>query len=308
MAEASFYLVGHSGNNRIRVEPTSISAQGGPEYPRLIVPAGLDLNPIVDHERRGRQFTIFDLQCGLFVHERFKISDAISNFRPYRLYSANVSTSCSLEFPLDAYRIQKIEEKRKGDLKIRLDLLFIVALYEPLVPESGKKQNISQYLTGIESSLVQLNIEIPQSHWVDKVLPPLGFGEYFIIEVPRGKNIIQEAWKYIEKAEAAFNSWNTEGVYSNCRELGTLLDRTMKAKFRANHFAYIEKWSRAYEKFDHFASLGLHLEDIKKSPKYAPGDVKIGKADAEHLIIVTKALIKYAAELLQEAPSPTRST
>jgi hypothetical protein len=44
-------------------------------------------------------------------------------------------------------------------------------------------------------------------------------------------------------------------------------------------------------------SLDLHEEDIKEEePK---GEVTIGKPETEHILIVTKALIKYAEELLQ---------
>ena len=42
----------------------------------------------------------------------------------------------------------------------------------------------------------------------------------------------------------------------------------------------------------------LHREDIKnQEPK---GDFIVGKAGAEHIIFVTKALIKYAEELIRE--------
>ena len=44
--------------------------------------------------------------------------------------------------------------------------------------------------------------------------------------------------------------------------------------------------------------MGLHTEEIKKeSPE---GKVQIKKSDAEHILIVTKALVKYAEEILQE--------
>jgi len=45
-------------------------------------------------------------------------------------------------------------------------------------------------------------------------------------------------------------------------------------------------------------SMDLHEEDIKEQePK---GEIFIGRSDTEHVLIVTKALIKYAEELLQE--------
>ena len=49
--------------------------------------------------------------------------------------------------------------------------------------------------------------------------------------------------------------------------------------------------------FNSSASLALHEEDFKKEKPV--GDIKIGKAETEHILIVTKALIKYAEELLE---------
>ncbi|MCL0058789.1 hypothetical protein M1O19_01095 [Dehalococcoidia bacterium] len=146
---------------------------------------------------------------------------------------------------------------------------------------------------------------ISSSDWIHDYAPKLGLGEYFIVEIPKGMQIVQQAWGYVESAEECFRRWDTKGVYANCRETGSLLDRTIKNKFRKDSFIYGERWGRTYKRFknlsfEEFASLNLHLEDIKKSQKYSPEDVKIGKADAEHILIVTKGLIKYAEELLQE--------
>jgi hypothetical protein len=44
--------------------------------------------------------------------------------------------------------------------------------------------------------------------------------------------------------------------------------------------------------------MDLHTEDIEEQvPK---GEISIGRPETEHILIVTKALIKYAEELLQE--------
>lgn len=44
--------------------------------------------------------------------------------------------------------------------------------------------------------------------------------------------------------------------------------------------------------------MDLHKEEItKEKPE---GAILVGKSEVEHILIVTKALIKYAEELLQE--------
>ena len=138
-------------------------------------------------------------------------------------------------------------------------------------------------------------IRIPSLDWIHDFVPKLGLGEYFIVEIPKGKEVITEAWDYVEKAEECYRQWDTKGAYANCREVGKLLSRTIKQEFRNDPI--IKKWKRAIEKFDKLTSLDLHEEDIKEEePK---GEILVGRPEVEHILIVTKALIKYAGELVQ---------
>jgi len=152
----------------------------------------------------------------------------------------------------------------------------------------------------ISEQPLKKEIRIPSTDWIHDYAPKLELGEYFIVEIPKGKGVIKEAWSYVEKAEECFRRWETKGVYANCREVGYLLDRIVKEKFGKDSFNYKERWGRAYSRFEHLSSLDLHLEELKQRQQYMRGDVKIGKNDAEHILTVTKLLIKYAEELLGE--------
>lgn len=124
------------------------------------------------------------------------------------------------------------------------------------------------------------------------ILPSLGYLECLLVEIPKNNKILLKAWDYLEKAENAFMRWDTQGVFTNCREVGRILDNEIKNKFGESDSAYTERWGRFYKKgFNHWASLDLHREDIK---------VEVKKADAAHLMLVTKSLIKFVEELLQE--------
>ena len=85
-------------------------------------------------------------------------------------------------------------------------------------------------------------------------------------------------------------------IYANCRETGSLLNEIVQNKFKNN--VIIKKGKRAIKNFEHFSSLDLHTEEIKKEKP--EGEVQIKKSDAEHILIGTKALVKYAEEILQE--------
>jgi len=162
----------------------------------------------------------------------------------------------------------------------------------------GGQGNI-EVLTGLERSPVQLSFDVPQSYWVGKVLPGLGSTKYFLVEVPTSNHHITSAWALIEKAETAFGRWDTKAVFAHCREAGTALTTLVEKQHPGKAFLRDERWGRAVKEFNHFASLDLHLEDIRKKATYSADDVKIEKMDAECLLIFTKALAKYAEELVR---------
>jgi len=47
-------------------------------------------------------------------------------------------------------------------------------------------------------------IRIPSTDWIHDYAPKLELGEYFIVEIPKGKRVIGKAWSYVEKAEGCF--------------------------------------------------------------------------------------------------------
>jgi len=178
-----------------------------------------------------------------------------------------------------------------------------VLIYDYTSEYSSDKSNIwilsgnnGPVFLAISEQPLKDEIRIPSTDWIHDYAPKLELGEYFIVEIPKGKGAIEEAWSYVEKAEGCFRTWDTKGVFANCREAGDLLDKTISNRFKNS--PTIKKWKRAIEKFNYSASLDLHVENIKEEKP--EGGIKIGKAEAEHIIIITKALIKYAEELLGE--------
>jgi hypothetical protein len=140
-----------------------------------------------------------------------------------------------------------------------------------------------------------ITVDIPESEWIKKFAPKLGLGTYFIVEVP-AKGVLKDAWSIVEEAEEAFNRCDINSVYAKCREVGYLLDNLIRQS-NLSDFVKKEKWGRVYGRFEHIASLGLHIEELKKSQKYKPEDIKITQEDCRHLLTITKSLIKYAEDL-----------
>lgn len=303
MAKTDFKIFG-SSIGRILSEPTRVTAEGTSDYPSLIVPVSLIIESVKHPSEEVPQFTLLSIQSRLYIESSpNKIADSIPIIEPLEfIHNSEVSANHRLEFPLDFHRIKAIEERRTGSIRLGLGFSFLVGKYETLSIGSEQEPKTENFLTRCASSSTSYNLDlnIPQSYWVESVLPLLGLGEYFIIEMPKGKATLQAVWNYLERAELGYRNWNSKEVFGNCREIGTLLDASIKAKFGTKSFSYEERWGRAFDKFNHLASLDLHLEDVKKKVIYAQDSVKTNKPDAEHLLIRTRSLIKYAEELLQE--------
>ena len=152
------------------------------------------------------------------------------------------------------------------------------------------------FLSLVEQSFRKEGVRIPSTDWIHDYVPKLELGEYFVVEIPKGKMVMKKAWEYIEKAEECSRQWDTKGVYAHCREAGDFLNGAIKKKFRNDPI--VKKWKRVIEKFNKLTSLDLHEEQIiEEEPK---GEIFIGRPETEHILVVTKALVKYAEELLQE--------
>ena len=87
---------------------------------------------------------------------------------------------------------------------------------------------------------IEYEFRIPSTDWIYEYAPKLGLGEQYIIQIPKGDNVLVEAWNYVDQAESSYRNWNTKGVYANCRECGKLLDNKIKEKF-GSKFLLIKK-------------------------------------------------------------------
>jgi len=297
MPEGTFAVRGLM-NNRVRIEPTEIEAQGGPIYGRLSVLLHLDLNP--GGPQQNQKFTTLAAECGLFLADyALKISDAMANVNLVSVQYPGISMVWKLDFPLDPFRVKALEAKRRGDLKLRFDLAFILALLDRHVISERSGEGAIEFVVGFERSMSQLYVEVPQSHWAGKILPGLGADQYFIVEFPTRTEHIAAAWALIKSAEAAFDRWDTKAVFAHCREAESALNDVVAKIHAGNSFLTQERWKRASKEFNHFASLDLHLEEIRAKSVYSKDQVQIGKSDAECLLIFVKALAKYAEELIR---------
>lgn len=272
------------------IDLKNISATGNLNSPYLRIPVILKLRPL---KIENTDYGVFNLSANLFIsgdnRSRTKLSSAdCKDISPHKV--VNESTPHAyFEFPLSRFSLKEIENHRIKDITLIIELHFQFSKYQ------------SDSLKGFENGKLQIEFAVPQSQWIEKVNNNLGFLEYFLIEFPKGKKTIPEIWKKLDEAETNFNQFDVSALFVKCREIGSALDNFLKKSLGSKSFAFKERWRRSYNKFSHYCSLPLHLEDIKgKANNYSIEEMKVLKHDCEHVLLLTKSLMKYAEELLSE--------
>ncbi len=200
--------------------------------------------------------------------------------------------------PLTGHQIQAIEDTRTGD-KIGL---FILLNFLFRFTELGSSSTVYVNTVTLRSnySTNMFYFAIPIHEWA-QIKERMGMEKTIFLEIHELSKPITDALTYIETAENAMSNWNSKEVFNNCREAGKALDEEVKRKVGKDSFTATEKWAKAYANFESFSSLALHIEDLKKSTKYAPDEVAFSRADSVQMVLMTKSLANYASKLIEES-------
>lgn len=122
--------------------------------------------------------------------------------------------------PLDLLTLERIEQARDGNLRAALKIDGFIAVHVPN----------KSYITGFKTTTIEHMIfAIPKSHWVEQLLPELGYGRLELIEaristgpLPEG---IPKAVAEIRQARAYLSDGDWEKAAVHCRNtLETILD------------------------------------------------------------------------------------
>ncbi len=151
----------------------------------------------------------------------------------------------------------------------------------------------------VQTLKIETSHSVKSSDWIQLLSPKLGLGKHVIVELSMNVDGMPDALEYLRKAEQAYMTWDSKSVFAHCRELGTLLDNKIKQEYGKDSFAYSERWGKAYANFSTWASLDLHIEDIRQKKTQFGDTARVADSDAEAIINFSKALLKLASEMLK---------
>lgn len=305
MPKSDFSINGWSTQSNIFLEVDRISGAGGPEYPRLIIPVEFTLRPS-EGGGKIKVYSLLWLKCGLHI-ENIKIGEGFSE--PIVEYSLPYRSQrqISIEIPFDLYRIEKIEERRRDDIQFRLLGSALVAEYPSVFsagPGSYEQLECRRDIENFTKGHFDITFTIPQSHWVDKILPNLGYGKVKLIEIPIPEKIVPDTFKNaleeLVQAQDYFIQGDYDKTVEHCRNalepLKNLLPE-IKALLTNSKYEWVAEVGHATH--DWIDKIYKKTRDVSSIPHHLPSIGNFNRFEAQAILMVTIALLSYSGKLLK---------
>jgi hypothetical protein len=290
---------------RISLEVDAVRGTGGPDFPKLVLPLDLRLTGLRQTKPDGTELlpiTLLYLSGEFYSPEQRVVTKFRKDLATYSDGSYTLENQVQVEVPLDLLSLERIEQERKGDLRAALQIEGLVAVH-------ASKGGIVRFEQTMISSA--LNFVVPKSHWVEKVLPQLGYGALELIEVKITSNGlpsgIPKAVEEIRQARTYLHNGDWEKAVGHCRN-------TMEAILNSRPLQ-IPSTSKFAIKVDEFIRDHLSVNLGGKQSKLLADEMKLlwevcshavhptpadyfKREDANFIVRNTTAILEYVSKVL----------
>ncbi|MBL7872097.1 MAG: hypothetical protein JNM78_10825 [Cyclobacteriaceae bacterium] len=226
MANGNFTIGARSQDITVLPEDITTEHDGLRSFIKVFLRLKLKLN-------EGTKITSFDFinihTTLLLLNGNIQLSSTTTPCA-IKLFDKEVETGIWVKFYMDDRSIFAAQKYRDGgDLKLRIDLTF-TALRKKVL-----NLNDNETLWGIErveNFTGEVQLVVPKSYWVEKLLPALGYPGFKLIEIPLTHLLLNEAYDNIisefNKAESYFNKGDYNACIAHCRNTMDTLKENLK--------------------------------------------------------------------------------
>ncbi|MGA7750283.1 MAG: hypothetical protein WCA63_09060 [Gallionella sp.] len=303
----------YATNSGLRVEaiikPENVSGQGAGVLPRLNFQVKLDIRGEHGwHRQQHVQAWSFGNLSGEFLVGQEKVADIRSysiNRNKYGGQEYPTEEYLNIEIPLDVRRIEWLELKRAGksfEAKLRINLQLQIFGSNP------HTENFPFGLLDVLTIQGDIPFIVPDTHWRERVLPGLGYGKVMIVELPAVSletcKALEHSYRALEKAQKQFALGQYDDTVGSCRvALDQFFEPVDKGDGSGKTIPKLKKsWESrlgeaTYQWLD--SSLGAIKTEANK-PHHSPNN-HFDRFEAQMLMMITTALISYAATQIEEA-------
>lgn len=198
-----------------------------------------------------------------------------------------------LEFVLDEAALTAIEKNRTDDIRFNLELILSFWIVSPNYP-SGGFQN---------SATGAIQITIPRSVWVEKILSQLGYRSFKLVEVPLHHEALLEAYDDIisefNKAEKYFKHPDYNKCVAHCRHALDKLTRNLKKLKTISDTETGFKWLKAIDEstLEWIDELNKASSGITSKSHHSGQKRDFTRAEAESIYLITLGLLNYVGHI-----------
>jgi hypothetical protein len=314
MPENSFMLFGYENKARISWDVQKLQALGGNVWPRLFLQVPLTIRPIKQEEQsnKGNKLLVSPISViqtsGLFYVNPL---DCISAILPYypsiRTYANGKEGNgqVNLEIPISPSLLTAIEGVRKGsDLRCRIRLDILVAMHQEEIPHTDYR--VGSPIVCIEQSQQWLEFTIPQSQWAIDLLPKLGYGSRYVLEIPipeiPAKEGYTRALKKLEEAWSAYRQGSDAEVLKLCYNLWEAFVKELNLGNEPDQNAfdnYLGQTDFAEEKRQKLKQFFKYLCQLTQIARHeGKVDICADHKDAELVLLTTQIGLAYLAKIV----------
>lgn len=232
-------------------------------------------------------------QGGIFVGNSIQLTN-------YWLTKSELSFEGQIDFNFGYDVIQKMEKVRKGDIEFHLTLNFQTAIFK----EFSNGEKINNFLnTGYDRASGHIDFTIPQSSWVNSILPQTGYGTFRLIELPATSSVIPDEYgvslRELEEAKKYFLNGDYDKTVAHCR---SALDpfKAKKGEIKSyikskSEYAWVDDVQTATDEW--LNKLVKSTSHFTSKSHHSPSVGHFGRTDAEIIMMVTTSLVAYIGKL-----------
>jgi hypothetical protein len=287
-------------------ETQEISARNGPKCRVLRIPYELQLSGYLDSNESGAP--VHPVTCVYLAGELWSLPQA-AKFREELAYCAPVPGSPTasrgyLEFPFDLPTVARIENGRAGDFAAALKFRSLVAIHAP-----GPAQGVQRYAIAESQTC---GFAISRSHWIDKILPELGYGRIELLEVRVSHSSLEDeesprAVGAIRRARDLLVDGDWNKAVAHCRiaietipDTGALhLNGTSEFDSKIDSFVKELLAPKLGKQEARFLADGMKsLWRVCGRPIHPASSDGFKRPDAEFIVRYTTAIVDYVGSLL----------
>lgn len=281
-------------------ETQNIAGKDGPEFPLLTILYDLQLGHYRNSSESG--VPIHPVTCLYLAGELWSQQKVVARFHEdLALVSPNPAQGY-LEIPLDILTVERIEQARPGDFVGALKCRALLAVH---AHDNGSVEKF------VMAESQPTGFSISKSHWIERILPQLGYGRLELLEVRLSNAMppdygLPKAVAEIRRARDFFVAGEWDKAVAQCRmAIETIPDsRPLKLngtpRFAQKVDTFVNEHLKVGDEEAKFLAGGMNALWAVCSRPVHPSASTFRRADAEFILRNTTAIVEYVGRLLSQ--------